>query len=114
MNDIEISQNAEMLPIQEIAQQAGFNEKTVEPYGRYKAKIDSFAEDEEAAQLGKLVLVTSINPTPAGEGKSTVTVGLGDALNEMTGSAMVAAEGLPQAPVMGMRAGTLLVEAIHK
>lgn len=105
MNDIEISQNAEMLPIQEIAQQAGFNEKTVEPYGRYKAKIDIFAEDEEAAQLGKLVLVTSINPTPAGEGKSTVTVGLGDALNEMTGSAMVALREPSQGPVMGMKGG---------
>lgn len=105
MNDIEISQNAEMLPIQEIAQQAGFNEKNVEPYGRYKAKIDIFAEDEEAAQLGKLVLVTSINPTPAGEGKSTVTVGLGDALNEMTGSAMVALREPSQGPVMGMKGG---------
>lgn len=105
MNDIEISQNAEMLPIQEIAQQAGFNEKNVEPYGRYKAKIDIFVEDEEAAQLGKLVLVTSINPTPAGEGKSTVTVGLGDALNEMTGSAMVALREPSQGPVMGMKGG---------
>lgn len=105
MNDIEISQNAEMLPIQEIAQQAGFNEKNVELYGRYKAKIDIFAEDEEAAQLGKLVLVTSINPTPAGEGKSTVTVGLGDALNEMTGSAMVALREPSQGPVMGMKGG---------
>lgn len=105
MNDIEISQNAEMLPIQEIAQQAGFNEKNVEPYGRYKAKIDIFAEDEEAARLGKLVLVTSINPTPAGEGKSTVTVGLGDALNEMTGSAVVALREPSQGPVMGMKGG---------
>lgn len=105
MNDIEISQHAKMLPIQEIAQQAGFAEKAVEPYGRYKAKIDIFAEDEQTNSLGKLVLVTSINPTPAGEGKSTVTVGLGDALNEITGSAMVALREPSQGPVMGMKGG---------
>jgi formate--tetrahydrofolate ligase len=104
MNDIEISQNAEMLPIQTIAKNAGFDEQNVEPYGHYKAKIDIFAEDE-TNKLGKLVLVTSINPTPAGEGKSTVTVGLGDALNDITGSAMVALREPSQGPVMGMKGG---------
>ncbi|WP_432749247.1 formate--tetrahydrofolate ligase [Pediococcus pentosaceus] len=104
MNDIEISQNAEMLPIQTIAKQAGFDEKVVEPYGHYKAKIDIFSE-KPSTQLGKLVLVTSINPTPAGEGKSTVTVGLGDALNDLTGSAMIALREPSQGPVMGMKGG---------
>ncbi|AHA05058.1 formate--tetrahydrofolate ligase [Pediococcus pentosaceus] len=104
MNDIEISQNAEMLPIQTIAKQAGFDEKVVEPYGHYKAKIDIFSEKPNT-QLGKLVLVTSINPTPAGEGKSTVTVGLGDALNDLTGSAMIALREPSQGPVMGMKGG---------
>ncbi len=104
MNDIEISQNAEMLPIQEIAKKAGFSEEVVEPYGHYKAKIDIFAE-KERQKLGKLVLVTSINPTPAGEGKSTVTVGLGDALNDITGSAMIALREPSQGPVMGMKGG---------
>lgn len=104
MNDIEISQKAEMLPIQSIAQKAGFTEDEVEPYGHYKAKINIFSEKEKSS-MGKLILVTSINPTPAGEGKSTVTVGLGDALNEITNSAMVALREPSQGPVMGMKGG---------
>lgn len=104
MNDIEISQNAKMLPIETIAKKAGFTEREIEPYGHYKAKVDIFSETK-THKSGKLVLVTSINPTPAGEGKSTVTVGLGDALNEITGSAMIALREPSQGPVMGMKGG---------
>lgn len=102
--DIEISQAAQMEPIQKIAEKAGFDATIVEPYGNSKAKINVF-EDHTERKMGKLVLVTSINPTPAGEGKSTVSVGLADALQKLTGSTMLALREPSLGPVMGMKGG---------
>ena len=83
-SDIEIAQASEMKPITEIAQAAGIDEKYLEQYGKYKAKVDySLLKDKKDAKYGKLVLVTAISPTPAGEGKTTTTVGLADALHRL-------------------------------
>ena len=79
LSDIEIAQRCKLQPIYEIAKKAGIDEKYVEPYGRYKAKID-FAAAEGKEKNGKLILVTAITPTPAGEGKTTTTIGLSDGL----------------------------------
>ena len=82
--DINIAQARTLKPIQEIAETIGLSEDSLELYGKYKAKIDfPTLQSLEAQPEGKLILVTSINPTPAGEGKSTVTIGLGDALNQI-------------------------------
>ena len=78
--DIEIAQAAEMLPIAQIARQVGLDEDKLEYYGKYKAKVDTLAL-RDVPRKGKLILVTAINPTPAGEGKTTTSVGLGDALH---------------------------------
>ena len=78
--DIEIAQEAVMLPIKEVAAKAGIKEDDLELYGKYKAKIsDEYYESIKDNKDGKLILVTAINPTPAGEGKTTITVGLGQA-----------------------------------
>ena len=83
-NDIEIAQSAKMEPIINIAKKIGLGEDDIELYGKYKCKISLDAIKKlENNKDGKLVLVTAINPTPAGEGKSTVTVGLGQALNKI-------------------------------
>ena len=79
-SDIEIAQECEMRPITEIAAAAGVDEKYIEQYGKYKAKIDLALLNEEGRNNGKLVLVTAITPTPAGEGKTTTTIGLADGL----------------------------------
>ena len=79
-SDIEIAQETPMLPITEIAKKAGIDDKYLEQYGKYKAKIDYNLLRETDAKDGKLILVTAINPTPAGEGKTTTTVGLADAM----------------------------------
>src|SRR5215469_17004067 len=81
--DWEIAQEAKLLPIREVAAKLGIPEKCIEPFGHHKAKIGmDFVEESFASRPdGKLILVTAINPTPAGEGKTTTTVGLGDALN---------------------------------
>ena len=102
--DIEIAQAAEVWPIEKIAEKAGLATAEWEPYGRDKAKIEI---DETARQndLGKLILVTSINPTPAGEGKSTVTVGLADALSLAGKKTMVALREPSLGPVMGLKGG---------
>ena len=76
--DIEIAQETEMLPITAIAEKAGIDDKYLEQYGKYKAKIDYNLLKESDKKDGKLILVTAINPTPAGEGKTTTTVGLAD------------------------------------
>ncbi|WP_134643810.1 formate--tetrahydrofolate ligase [Weissella cibaria] len=102
--DIEIAQAAEVWPIEKIAERTGLTPAEWEPYGRDKAKI-SVDETAHKAELGKLVLVTSINPTPAGEGKSTVTVGLADALNEIGQQTMVALREPSLGPVMGLKGG---------
>ena len=75
-SDIEIAQECEMLPITQIAEKAGIDDKYLEQYGKYKAKIDYNLLKESDKKDGKLILVTAINPTPAGEGKTTTTVGL--------------------------------------
>ncbi|RIW33072.1 formate--tetrahydrofolate ligase [Bacillus salacetis] len=104
--DIEIAQKAEMLPITSIAEKLGLEDEDIELYGKYKAKLsyDSLKKLEER-KSGKLILVTSINPTPAGEGKSTVTVGLGDALNSIGKQAMIALREPSLGPTMGVKGG---------
>ena len=82
-SDIEIAQETTMAPITEIAEKAGIDEKYLEQYGKYKAKIDyNLLREESNAPDGKLILVTAINPTPAGEGKTTTTVGLADGMQK--------------------------------
>ena len=81
LSDIEIAQQAVLKPVAEIAKDLGINDNELEPYGRYKAKLnESLSKRLENNPDGKLVLVTAINPTPAGEGKTTVTAGLGEAM----------------------------------
>ncbi|GBG96694.1 formate--tetrahydrofolate ligase [Lactococcus termiticola] len=104
--DIEIAQETTMKPIVEIAQKAGLTADDIEFYGKYKAKIPfSSMEKVKDNPEGKLVLVTSINPTPAGEGKSTVTVGLADAFNRQGKNVMVALREPSLGPVMGIKGG---------
>ena len=83
LTDIEIAQKCEMRPITEIARVAHVDEKYVEQYGRYKAKIDLKLLEETDRKPGKLVLVTASTPTPAGEGKTTTTIGLADGLSRI-------------------------------
>ncbi|WP_084244446.1 formate--tetrahydrofolate ligase [Planomicrobium okeanokoites] len=102
--DLSIAADAKILPIQEIAERAGVPDEALELYGKYKAKID-VNSIPPAAGLGKVVLVTAISPTPAGEGKSTVTVGLADAFNRMDESVIVALREPSLGPVMGVKGG---------
>jgi len=102
--DIEIAQETPMLPIGEIARSAGIPEEKLEYYGRYKAKLDlSLLKSEK--ENGKLVLVTAITPTPAGEGKTTTTVGLADALHRLGQNVMVALREPSLGPVFGVKGG---------
>ena len=103
-SDIEIAQSSEMLPIFEVAKRAGIPENLLEPYGRYKAKLDARALEDKPLR-GKLVLVTAINPTPAGEGKTTTSVGLADALTSLGQSAMLALREPSLGPVFGVKGG---------
>lgn len=103
-SDIEIAQSSEMLPIFEVAKRAGISEDLLEPYGRYKAKLDARALADNPLR-GKLVLVTAINPTPAGEGKTTTSVGLADALTSLGQSAMLALREPSLGPVFGVKGG---------
>lgn len=103
-SDIEIAQSSEMLPIFEVAKRAGISEDLLEPYGRYKAKLDARALADKPLR-GKLVLVTAINPTPAGEGKTTTSVGLADALTSLGQSAMLALREPSLGPVFGVKGG---------
>ncbi|HEY4622756.1 MAG TPA: formate--tetrahydrofolate ligase [Solibacillus sp.] len=103
LTDIEIANEATMKPIVEIAEKAGIPLDAVEQYGRYKAKIDTSKVKGEAN--AKVILVTAISPTPAGEGKSTVTVGLADALHQLNKSVMVALREPSLGPVMGVKGG---------
>ena len=104
--DIEIAQAAELLPITEIAEKLGLTYDDLEQYGKYKAKI-SYQTIEKVKENpdGKLILVTSINPTPAGEGKSTVTIGLADGLNQIGKNTMIALREPSLGPVMGVKGG---------
>lgn len=103
--DIEIAQAATVKPITEIAAAAGLASHEIEPHGFDKAKIKLDPTVPRSKQLGKLILVTSINPTPAGEGKSTVTVGLADALAMAGKKTMIALREPSLGPVMGMKGG---------
>ena len=104
--DINIAQAATLKPIQEIAETIGLSEDSLELYGKYKAKRDfPTLQSLEAQPEGKLILVTSINPTPAGEGKSTVTIGLGDALNQINKKTVIALREPSLGPVMGIKGG---------
>lgn len=104
--DIEIAQDAHLKPIHEIASELGLQETDWEPYGHTKAKIsDKLLEKLENKSDGKIILVTSINPTPAGEGKSTVTVGLGQALNKIGKKSVIALREPSLGPVMGIKGG---------
>ncbi|MGM0239614.1 formate--tetrahydrofolate ligase [Enterococcus sp. AZ103] len=104
--DIEISQDATLLPINEIAEKLGLKDDDLELHGKYKAKIEFSALNRlKENPKGKLILVTSINPTPAGEGKSTVTIGLGDALNKIGKNTVIALREPSLGPVMGIKGG---------
>ena len=81
--DIEIAQAANILPIKRIAEKVNIHDDDLEYYGKYKAKIPLHYIDEEKIKKAKLILVSAINPTPAGEGKTTVSVGLNDGLNKI-------------------------------
>ena len=105
LTDIEIAQAAEPKRITEIAERAGVDEKYLECYGKYKAKVDYNLLREEDHTPGKLVLVTAINPTPAGEGKTTTTVGLADALSRRGENVMVALREPSLGPVFGIKGG---------
>ena len=104
--DIEIAQETVMEPITEIAKVAGVDEKYLEQYGKYKAKVDySILKDKADKPNGKLVLVTAINPTPAGEGKTTTTVGLADGMRKLGKNVLVALREPSLGPVFGVKGG---------
>ena len=104
--DLEIARAAQLRPIREIAEKAGIPESALEPYGRHKAKISlDFVTAQESRPDGALVLVTGISPTPAGEGKTTTTVGLGDALNSLGTRAMIALREPSLGPCFGVKGG---------
>lgn len=104
--DIEIAQAADICPIEQIAQRAGIPEKYLSPYGKDKAKVSlSLLSEREGRPDGKLILVTAINPTPAGEGKTTTAVGLGDAMNRIGKKTMLALREPSLGPVFGVKGG---------
>ena len=106
LSDIEIAQKAKMKPIGEIAAKLGIPDKAIEPFGRTKAKISlEYIETLKKKPDGKLILVTAISPTPAGEGKTTTTVGLGDALNHIGKKAVICLREPSLGPVFGMKGG---------
>jgi len=103
--DIEIAQSASMKPITEIAACAGVDEKYLEQYGKYKAKVDYALLKENPRKEGKLILVTAITPTPAGEGKTTTTIGLADGMRRLGKNAIVALREPSLGPVFGVKGG---------
>lgn len=106
LTDIEIAQSAKLKPISEIAKSVGIDEDYLIPYGKYKAKIDlEFMKKVETKKDGRLILVTAINPTPAGEGKTTVTVSLGQAMQYIGKNAVIALREPSLGPVFGIKGG---------
>ncbi|MBR4295243.1 MAG: formate--tetrahydrofolate ligase [Clostridia bacterium] len=105
LSDIEIAQATEMKKITEIAELAGIDDKYIEQYGKYKAKVDFSLLDESKRGEGKLILVTAITPTPAGEGKTTTTIGLADGLKKIGKNVMVALREPSLGPVFGVKGG---------
>ena len=106
LSDIEIAQQAKMLKITEIAKNLGINEDDIEPYGHYKAKLSEKLFSETADKPdGKLILVTAINPTPAGEGKTTISVGLAEAMAKIGKNAVLALREPSLGPVFGIKGG---------
>ncbi len=105
-SDIEIAQSADMRPIKEIAASFGIGEDDLELYGKYKTKLsDEYLKSIESNENGKLILVTAINPTPAGEGKTTISIGLADALNRAGKKTMVALREPSLGPCFGVKGG---------
>lgn len=106
LTDIEIAQNAKMKKINEIASSIGIDENDIEPYGHYKAKIsEDFINSVKDRPDGKLILVTAVNPTPAGEGKTTVSIGLGEAMAKIGKKAIIALREPSLGPVFGIKGG---------
>ncbi len=105
MTDIEIAQSVKMQPITAIAQKAGVADTYLEQYGKYKAKVDCRLLDEVDRPNGKLILVTAITPTPAGEGKTTTTIGLADGMRRIGKNAVVALREPSLGPVFGIKGG---------
>lgn len=105
LSDVEIARQATMQPIDNIAKKLGIPSESIEHYGRYKAKIHPKYLQNLPKKQGNLILVTAINPTPAGEGKTTVTIGLADALNQLGKNAMVAMREPSLGPVFGIKGG---------
>ena len=105
LSDIEIAGKCELKPITEIAKKAGIDEKYIEQYGKYKAKIDLSIMKENRRENGKLILVTAITPTPAGEGKTTTTIGLADGMSRIGKNTVVALREPSLGPVFGIKGG---------
>jgi formate--tetrahydrofolate ligase len=105
LNDMEIAENVEIKPIEEIARLLGLNEENLEEYGKYKAKISPGIKIEGRGKTGKLIMVTAMTPTPAGEGKTTTSIGLADALSHIGEKAVVALREPSLGPVFGMKGG---------
>ncbi len=106
LSDIEIAQGAKMLPIKEVAATLNILEDDLEFYGKYKAKLsEEYIAKMENKPNGKLILVTAINPTPAGEGKTTTTVGLGQAMPLIGKKAIIALREPSLGPVFGIKGG---------
>ena len=106
LSDIEIAQGAKMLPIKDVAQKLGIYEEEIEYYGKYKAKMsEELIKRTSSNPDGKLILVTAVNPTPAGEGKTTTTVGLGDAMTKIGKKCCLALREPSMGPVMGIKGG---------
>ncbi|MCD7823859.1 MAG: formate--tetrahydrofolate ligase [Oscillospiraceae bacterium] len=103
--DIEIAQECQMLPITKIAEIAGIDEDSIEQYGKYKAKVDPKILNDSSRKNGKLILVTAITPTPAGEGKTTTTIGLADGLRKIGKNSVVALREPSLGPVFGIKGG---------
>ena len=103
--DAEIAQSSTMRPIGEIAAKLGLNVDNIEPYGHYKAKINPAEAFKLPEKQGRLILVTAINPTPAGEGKTTVTIGLADALRHIGKDSVIALREPSLGPVFGVKGG---------